>query len=369
MYWPIAALAWWGAERAFRFAALLYLNGILGGIWFRPSRASIRARSSNAGSFAEKSADYALEEPFAVPGAGAQSAQYPPSGFASPQLAAPYTPSAAPSSPTLYAHPTSPGPQQRLAPPGFATAQLLPGRTVRLSLHVPHTLRWAPGQHVLLYVPGVRAIESHPYTIAGVDPRASTSGSGSKGKKVKGSEVVLLVRAQKGFSRALWDHVAAQRRRAQHAHEATTLRTLVSWPMGSAGRANWGAYESLVIVCGGTGISFGISVLENACTRLVEAQREGDKRWRGTRVRFVWIMREYGASALSHSLSLTLVAHCTDALHCNSPPLLGCLDPAPLHRDVRLDPAPGRPLRHARRTQGPSPPSHVAQALLVRTRR
>ncbi|GAA5896172.1 hypothetical protein JCM8208_007549 [Rhodotorula glutinis] len=291
MYWPIAALAWWGAERAFRFAALLYLNGILEGIWFKPSRASIRARSSNGGSFAEKSGDYALEQPFAIPGAGADSTQYPPVGFASPQLAAPYTPSVAPSSPTLYAHPTSPGPQQRLAPPGFATAQLLPGRTVRLSLHVPHALRWAPGQHVLLYVPGVRALESHPYTIAGVDPRASSAAS--KGKKAKGSEVVLLVRAQKGFSRALWDHVAAQRRRVQHEHEATTLRALVSWPMGSAGRANWGAFESLMIVCGGTGISFGISVLENACTRLVEAQRDGDKRWRGTRVRFVWIMREY----------------------------------------------------------------------------
>lgn len=302
MYWPIAALAWWGAERAFRLAALLYLNGILEGVWFRPSRSAARSRSSG-GSFAEKGAgDDALEEPFAVPATGAgDSAHYPPSGFASPGFAAPYTPSAAPSSPTLYAHPR-PLTSLELAPRGFATAQLLPGRTVRLALHVPHALRWAPGQHVLLYVPGVRALESHPYTIAGVDPRAATAGDeGKKGVRpaTKGSEVVLLVRAQKGFSRALWDHVAAQRRRAQH--EAVTLRALVSWPMGSAGRANWGAYESLVIVCGGTGISFGIAVLENACRRMAQAQREGKgegrRMWRGTRVRFVWIMREYGASA------------------------------------------------------------------------
>ncbi|BGP48271.1 hypothetical protein JCM10450v2_004143 [Rhodotorula kratochvilovae] len=283
MYWPIAALAWWGAERAFRFAALLYLNGVLEGIWFRPPRT--RAARSSGGSYGvEKSGDYALEQPFAIP-AGGESAQYPPT--ASP---VPYTPSAAPSSPTLYfpalASSTAP---RALAPRGFATAQLLPGRTVRLSVHVPHALRWAPGQHVLLYVPGVRAVESHPYTIAGVDPRARGEKGAGKGR---GSEVVLLVRAQKGFSRALWEHVAARRRSAVAA-EGVALRALVSWPMGSAGRANWGAYESLLIVCGGTGISFGIAVLENACRRMVRREQEGEAKWRTTRVRFVWILREY----------------------------------------------------------------------------
>ncbi|GAA6058177.1 hypothetical protein JCM3770_004081 [Rhodotorula araucariae] len=297
MYWPIAALAWWGAERVFRFGALLYLNGVFNGIWLRPPRTRASRISSGA--------DYALEQPFAIP-AGGESIHYPPSA----SHGGVYTPSAAPSSPTLYAHPlassTAPRP---LAPRGFATAQLLPGRTVRLAVHVPHALRWAPGQHVLLHVPAVRALESHPYTIAGVDPRATGAGAGvgsavpganagaGVGTGTSGSEVVLLVRAQGGFSRALWEHVAARRGRSRAVGEGegegVALRALVSWPTGSAGRANWGAYESLLIVCGGTGISFGIAVLENACRRMVMRDREGNRKWRTTRVRFVWILREY----------------------------------------------------------------------------
>lgn len=293
MYWPIVALAWWGAERAWRFLTLLWVNGVFEGVLLHPPR---RARSSG-GSFSivHEKDDAIVDEPFVPP----VSQHYPPS---SPAPLLYQSPSMAHSSPTLYRssplQSSSTTAPRALPPPGFANAQLLPGRTIRLTIQTPHAIRWAAGQHLLLYIPSVRLFESHPYTIAGIDERTKALRPVGGKSVTKGSEIVLLIRAQQGFSRALWDYVVRTRSKRSGARqeEGVTVRALVSWPMGSAGRVHWGAYESLTIICGGTGISFGISVLENACRRMVRRDQQGDAKWKTTRVRFVWIMREYGAS-------------------------------------------------------------------------
>lgn len=297
MYWPIAALAWWGAERAWRLIALLWVNGVFEGIWMRP-RGSRAPRRSSGNSFEAVEKQYEPEQSLA----GLSS--YPP---ASP-AALPYESKGYGMSPALGASTSSFGlstnAPRPLPPVGFASAQLLPGRTVRLTIHTPHAVRWAAGQHLLLNIPGVRLFESHPYTIAGVDERAKQlRGDGGKSQQ-RGSEVVLLIRAQKGFSRALWDHVVRARGKAvgSRKEDGVLLRTLVSWPMGSSGRVSWGAYDSLLIVCGGTGITFGSSVLEAACRRMARQEQDVDRKFKTTRVRFVWIMREYGASCYGYEL-------------------------------------------------------------------
>ncbi|GEM09818.1 ferric reductase transmembrane component 2 precursor [Rhodotorula toruloides] len=291
MYWPIVALAWWGAERAWRFMTLLWINGVFDGIMFRPSRRALR---SSGGSFSvvHEKEDAIVDEPFAPP----VSQHYPPS---SPAPLPYQSPSMAQYSPTLYQssplQPPSTTAPRALPPPGFANAQLLPGRTIRLTIQTPHAIRWAAGQHLLLYIPSVRLFESHPYTIAGVDERTKALRPVGGKTVAMGSEIVLLIRAQQGFSRALWNYVVRTRSKRSGARqeEGVTMRALVSWPMGSAGRVHWGAYESLTIICGGTGVTFGISVLENACRRMVRRDQQGDAKWRTTRVRFVWILREY----------------------------------------------------------------------------
>ncbi|GAA5923686.1 hypothetical protein JCM1841_004827 [Sporobolomyces salmonicolor] len=316
MWWPIAAVAWWGFERFVRFVVFLWINGIMRGIWFKePSKSSHRSSSQSFGmTGAEKLDGYdevkvsggaayppvpyveSIEPLASHPMQSRQSSvsiQYPPP-----------SPSFSPTAPSYHSnafHVPAPATRSRVLPPlGFAAAQLLPGRTIRLTLHIPHSLRWAPGQHLLLYVPSIRFFESHPYTIASIDSRAkgvAPLGDGSKGL-AKSSEVVLLVRAQKGFSRALWDYVVKARREkelrgavAAEVAKGVNLRALVGWPMGSAGRVSWGAYESLTIVAGGTGITFGISVLEYACTRIMRKME--DPKWKTSRVRFVWILREF----------------------------------------------------------------------------
>ncbi|BGP08319.1 hypothetical protein JCM10049v2_004166 [Rhodotorula toruloides] len=291
MYWPIVALAWWGAERAWRFVTLLWVNGVFEGIMLRPSKRAVRSSGGDFSVVHEKD-DVTVDEPFVPP----VSQHYPPS---SPAPLPYQSPTMAHSSPTLYQssplQPTSTTAPRALPPPGFANAQLLPGRTIRLTIQTPHAIRWAAGQHLLLYMPSVRLFESHPYTIAGIDERTKALRPVGGKSAAKGSEIVLLIRAQQGFSRALWDYIvrARSKRSGARQEEGVTMRALVSWPMGSAGRVHWGAYESLTIVCGGTGITFGISVLENACRRMARRDQQGDAKWKTTRVRFVWILREY----------------------------------------------------------------------------
>ncbi|GAA5993813.1 hypothetical protein JCM5350_007858 [Sporobolomyces pararoseus] len=300
MYFPIAAVAWWGLERLIRFAVFLWINGFARGIWFKePRHPPKRSSSQSFGMLnAEKLHDYddvktsayppnpysELAEPFAS--RATQSRQ---SSFN-----AHYPPPLSSYSPPVHSSHASP-------PPGFAAAQLLPGRTIRLTLRTPSTLRWAPGQHLLLNIPSVRFFDSHPYTIASIDHRAkgvAPIGAGSTKALDKGSDIILLVRAQTGFSKALWDHVVKVRKErelrgatASEVAQGVNLRALVSWPMGSAARVEWGAYESLTIIAGGTGITFGVSVLENACTRI--ARRQQDAKWKTSRVRFVWILKEF----------------------------------------------------------------------------
>ncbi|KAJ9479047.1 FAD-binding FR-type domain-containing protein [Pseudozyma hubeiensis] len=219
--------------------------------------------------------------------------------------------------------------------PGFAFVQLLPGKTLRLTLRTPNKMSWKPGQWVNLNVPSVRFWESHPFTIASAHdadfPVATefVDADAEKGlahaQKVKGEErtMVLLVRCRHGFTRHLWNFIAKKRQlQIQAAADAqqgagmygmpgtsmvptlgkdTTgvhIRAIVDGPYGSAARTHWGIHSTIVIVCGGSGVSFGMSVLEHLCACMVGAKElgkggKGGKKFLTRRVRFVWIMREF----------------------------------------------------------------------------
>ncbi|TRM56221.1 hypothetical protein BD626DRAFT_551656 [Schizophyllum amplum] len=136
--------------------------------------------------------------------------------------------------------------------------------------HTPHyapagPLSWAPGQHFLINVPAVAPLPiTHPFTVASAE----------------GGPLVFLIRAKDGWTRDLWDFVA-------RAGGNTTTRMLVEGPFGSAARARWGRHHTVVIVVGGAGVAYGLSVLAHICEGLVR----GGMATR--RVRFVWLMREF----------------------------------------------------------------------------
>ncbi|KAJ1025306.1 hypothetical protein NDA13_004122 [Ustilago tritici] len=240
--------------------------------------------------------------------------------------------------------------------PGFAFVQLLPGKTLRLTLRTPNKMSWKPGQWVYLNIPSVRFWESHPFTIASAHdadfPVATefVDADAEKGlthaQKAKGEErtMVLLVRCRHGFTRHLCNFVAKKRQMqiqaaadAQHGSgmygmpgtmavpafgKDTTgvhLRAIVDGPYGSADRTHWDIHSTVVIICGGSGISFGMSVLEHLCACMVGAIKfgkngKGGKNFLTKRVRFVWIMREFShlqwvAAALRRCIEMVPPEH------------------------------------------------------------
>ncbi|TXT12454.1 uncharacterized protein COLE_02864 [Cutaneotrichosporon oleaginosum] len=174
-------------------------------------------------------------------------------------------------------------------PPGYAQAQLLPSRTVRLTIRTPHPLKWAPGQSLLLTLPELSKLQAHPFTISNNNP----------------SEIVVLVKARKGLTRKLYNLVRERSEASMRASDKQVgnrvapiyLRALVDGPMGSAGRVRWGDFATVLLVCGGTGVTFGLAILEHVCKMV----QRGDFKSKIRRVRFLWVAREYAEIAWAAS--------------------------------------------------------------------
>jgi hypothetical protein len=199
-------------------------------------------------------------------------------------------------------------------PPGYGHAQLLPSRTVRITLRVPRPFAWTAGEHVLLWIPEISRWQSHPFSIL------------STYEEEDEVEIVLLIKARKGFTAKLFEEtrrrlmqtagIQMEKNQRQSLNSMSMegqdpppvlYRVWVDGPHGSASRANPGNHESVVIVCGGTGVSFGISILNYLCRAM--SNRTSGVKWHGfrsgrfvtQRVRFVWIVREFGMSLSTFS--------------------------------------------------------------------
>lgn len=199
----------------------------------------------------------------------------------------------------------------RVPPAGYAFAQLLPGRVVRLRLLTPRPIIWAPGQHVLLLVPLVSKFTTHPFTISGCYDGDTETG--------EGRVIELLVRAKNGFTKELWDTIAQLTTSATNEYpfkvndpergvlaeksgHGALIRAYVDGPFGSSIRAHWGNHSTVLIVTGGTGVTFGVSILEYLA--MCMAGRDGQtlggrpggwgaQGFRTTRIRFIWLVREF----------------------------------------------------------------------------
>ncbi|KAF9500837.1 hypothetical protein BDN71DRAFT_1380914 [Pleurotus eryngii] len=208
-------------------------------------------------------------------------------------------------------------------PPGFAYAELLSGSTVRLTFLPPGPLSWAPGQHFLLTIPSISRLDTHPFTAASIcDEQSSTAA---------GRALVFYIRAKERWTKDLWNHVFALLSRGE-THVASEkvpfseqvpsngvlLRTLVDGPFGSSIRTQWRQYSTVLVVVGGSGVSFGVSVLQFLALCLAGRDGKylgghsggwGSKDFKVRRVRFVWIIREYShvqwcASILQHCMTM-----------------------------------------------------------------
>ncbi|KAF4608493.1 hypothetical protein EYR40_000838 [Pleurotus pulmonarius] len=238
-WWCWGALGLWAGERIWRGIWWLYNNGFLGSSLGRtPQRTRLRASYLDAHDGGRKRHIY-------------------------PPLHSPYGISATEDSPFLSLE----GVHSYTPPPGFAYAELLSGSTVRLTFLPPGPLSWAPGQHFLLTIPSISRLDTHPFTAASVcDEQASTS---------VGRVLVFYIRAKEGWTKDLWNQVFAMLSHGethvtsehvpfseQVPSNGVLLRTLVDGPFGSSIRTRWNQYSTVLVVVGGSGVSFGVSVLQ-----------------------------------------------------------------------------------------------------------
>ena len=208
----------------------------------------------------------------------------------------------------------------RVPPPGFAHATLMPGKVVRLRILTPRPIVWAPGQHVLLYIPHVSKWTTHPFTINGCFDGETETG--------EGRVVELIIRAKSGFTKDLWEAVCKlivskpanypfasqpdpESSLARKVNNGVLLRAFVDGPFGSSIRAHWGNHSTVMIITGGTGITFGASILEYLalCISGRDGQMLGGRPggWGAqgfmtTRVRFVWLVRDFCKLLIPYAL-------------------------------------------------------------------
>ncbi|KAI0322223.1 hypothetical protein OF83DRAFT_1049810 [Amylostereum chailletii] len=293
-WWCWAALMLWVGERIWRATRWLYTNGVIGS-----SLAFVDTTQPGNVKPPAHPVDVEAHTP----------------ASAGPLLSSNDAEENAPSnSKALYAHsalshsqqvllPSPPPPSVYVPPTGYGHVELLAGRTIRVRLPPPGYLVWAPGQHFLLCIPSVSRFLSHPFTSASISDEQVAG--------PQGRVIVFLIRAKNGWTRDLWDDVVAllssgRKYPAGEKHPKSVvpatgvlMRAWVDGPFGSSVRTNWGAYSTAIIVSGGSGVSFGLAVLEYLA--LCMAGRSGkflggktNGVFKTRRIRFVWIIREFG---------------------------------------------------------------------------
>ncbi|KAH8924230.1 hypothetical protein BT69DRAFT_1349620 [Atractiella rhizophila] len=186
-------------------------------------------------------------------------------------------------------------------PAGYAFAELLPGQLIRLTVRTIRTVRWKPGQNLLITLPEIERYQSHPFTIANCDVREKTILSYDRFDK--GSTLVFLIKIRCGFTRALKDKIHEMRKTDVNGMSSLApprsiaFRAMVSIPTGSSGRTKWHKYPTVIIVVGGSGITFGLSALEFLCRSIKARDDAGimlrDTFFKTVRIRFVWTIKEY----------------------------------------------------------------------------
>lgn len=136
-----------------------------------------------------------------------------------------------------------------------ATIRPLPGGGTQILLKKP--LPGAqPGNHCFVWLPKVRAYETHPFTIVSTSP------------------MELVVNACNGFTRDL--HNFAQ------INDGATIRASVDGPYGTL--PDLALFDKVVLIAGGSGATFTFGLAAN----LLQNVKEGS----GTEIDFIWSVRE-----------------------------------------------------------------------------
>lgn len=117
--------------------------------------------------------------------------------------------------------------------------------------------------------------ESHPLTILNAPAPISCTSSG---------ELILGARVCGDWTRAL-NNMALTAEKLRH------VNVMIDGPYGGS-TVEIGEYESVLLVAGGSGVTFTLSLLDDIIGRIVNMKRSGGERT--SRVEFAWCIRSFG---------------------------------------------------------------------------
>ena len=179
---------------------------------------------------------------------------------------------------------------------------------------------WVAGQHVRLRVFfSGRIFESHPLTIVNAPSSSSCIPSGT---------MTLAARAVGDWTRHINRYALAEQERLpgdeKDDQPGVPVHVMIDGPYGGSS-IDIGEYESVLLVSGGSGITFTLGMLDDIAARCVKLGRPNGEKTR--RIEFAWCVRSYGTflflSLPSIVVPRSLTAHKSlGAIHWFAPMLM-----------------------------------------------
>lgn len=160
--------------------------------------------------------------------------------------------------------------------PCKAAITSLPGGVTKIRMHSRQINQWSPGAFVLLSIPRFGLLQSHPATIASIP--SSHDG-----------DLLFFLRAHRGFTRRILSAAEASKDPTSNSPSAEFL-ALIDGPYGAT-HADFAAFDTAVLIAGGTGVTFTLPILMDL------AQRFARGRLPLKAIEFIWVIKSAACTA------------------------------------------------------------------------
>ena len=151
---------------------------------------------------------------------------------------------------------------------------------------------WVAGQHICLRVfYSGRILESHPLSILSAPPAHSC---------LSNPGLLLGARVNGDWTRALNTFVRGEQERLittdvicddKEQDVSVPVQVMIDGPYGGSS-VDLGQYGTVLLVSGGSGITFTLGLLDDIVGRCIKLRRRGGERTR--RIEFAWCIRSFG---------------------------------------------------------------------------
>ena len=153
----------------------------------------------------------------------------------------------------------------------------LPGNMTRIDVLAPHGFSWRPGQHCFLRFPSLSVFDNHPFTIANSCTSSRTTMKADSHKQDPQS-MTFFVRSHTGFTKRLSKYIES--------NADISASAWIDGPYGGILRKVENAFDSILLVAGGAGITACLAWLQHI-TSSMELQVV-----RTRRVSLIWAVHE-----------------------------------------------------------------------------